>query len=96
MKVSQENTSLTFQYYRFVLNISHPNHYSENDCFIYRKVHTQLQKNLLKHEARRKKECPQKVTEDRDMASKFYGDHLDPNELFKFKMPEGKDQSLHL
>lgn len=50
----------------------------------------------MKHDARRKKEVQQKVIPERDMASKFYGDHLDPNELFKFKMPEGKEQSLHL
>ncbi|XP_060583232.1 ankyrin-3-like [Ruditapes philippinarum] len=60
------------------------------------KMPTQLQQNLMKHEARRKKEAPKKVVQDRDMASKFYGEHLDPNELFKFRMPEGKEQSLHL
>ncbi|KAH3888197.1 hypothetical protein DPMN_012227 [Dreissena polymorpha] len=57
---------------------------------------TQLQQNLLKHEARRKKEMPQKVVQSRDMAAKFYGEHLDPNELFKFKVPDGRESLQHL
>ncbi|XP_052799301.1 poly [ADP-ribose] polymerase tankyrase-1-like [Mya arenaria] len=55
------------------------------------RVPTQLQQNLRKHEERRRKEMPPKVTQARDMATKFYGEHLDPNELFKFKVPDGRD-----
>ena len=61
---------------------------------MYRKVPTQLQQNLLKHEARRNKELPQKSIQERNMASKYYGEHLDPNELFKFQVPEGRE-TLH-
>ena len=60
--------------------------------FFCRRIPTQLQQNLARHEARRLKEQPRKVKPDRDMASKFYGEHVDPNELFKFKMPEGGPQ----
>ena len=62
------------------------------DVFYFRRLPTQLQQNLARHEARRQKEQPRKVKPDRDMASKFYGDHVDPNEIFKFQMPEGGQQ----
>lgn len=60
------------------------------------KMPTQLQQNLMKHEARRRREMPQKSSQERDMASKFYGEHLDPNELFRFQIPDGRESLQHL
>ena len=51
--------------------------------FLYRRRPTQHQKNLFKADI--KKKVPKKKLPERDLPTKYFGEYLDPNEVFHFK-----------
>lgn len=52
------------------------------------KVPTQLEINLEKREKRLAKAAPKVNHNKRDLSAQYFGEYLDPNELFKFQVAE--------
>ena len=58
-------------------------------CFyLFRREPTQLQVNLMKREKRLEKLRPKKTGPERDVATQYFGEFLDPLDVFQYKSTE--------